>query len=78
MGYPHGTCLWQRGQSEEHVHGFATREGRDAYDRGEPGPFERVLRDPAAPPISDETRLARALCAGNLRAMIDHLRAVRR
>lgn len=75
MRYPHGTCTWHRGQSEEHLHGFATVEDRDAFDRGESGPFERVLRDPAAPPIDDEVRLARALCGGHVQATIEHLRA---
>lgn len=70
--YPNGTCMWHRGQSEEHVLGFATREGRDAFERGDPGPFERVLRAPDAPPVSDECRIVRAFLAGRLQAEIEH------
>lgn len=71
--YPHGTMMWSPGQSEDHLHGFATRAGRDAYERGEPGPFERVLRDPAAPPLPAETLLARALCSGTVEETIAYL-----
>lgn len=73
MKYPHGTCMWNRGQTEDHLYGFATKKDRDAYDRGDPGPFERVLRPLDAPPIDVETRLVRALCAGNLKEVIEHL-----
>ena len=76
--YPHGTCMWLRGQTEDHLHGFATREGRDAFMRGDPGPFERVLRDPAAPPIDTEVLLTRALCGGRVRETIEHLKAIGR
>jgi hypothetical protein len=77
MNYPHGTCMWHRGQSEDHVHGFATTEDRDAYDRGEPGPFERVLRAPDAPPVPDECRIVRAYLGGRLQAEIEHQAAKR-
>lgn len=76
--YPHGTCSWLPGQSEAHLYGFATREDRDAYMRGESGPFERVLRPPDAPSIDAEVLLARALCRGNVAATVEHLRAIGR
>jgi hypothetical protein len=69
--------MWQRGQTEEHLYGFATQEGRDAFMRGESGPFERVLRDPAVPPIDDEVRITRAYLGGHLQATIDHLKSKR-
>ena len=73
MKYPHGTTMWHRGQTEEHLHGFATVQARDAYERGDLGPFERVLRDPAAPPVADEVRIVRAYLGGHLKETIDHL-----
>lgn len=76
--YPNGTVLWWRGDPEDHLYGFATKECRDRYAAGEPGCFERVLRPLDAPPISDEVRLARALCDGSVEDTIDHLDAMAR
>lgn len=39
------TIWWMRGEDESDLHGFVTREHRDAYDRGEPGPFLRIVRN---------------------------------
>jgi hypothetical protein len=75
LPYPHGTVMWHRGQSEDHLYGFATAEGRDAYAAGESGPFERVLRPLDAGPVSDEVLLTRALCAGTVEETLDHLAA---
>lgn len=36
---------WSPGEPEYDLHGFVTREDRDACDRGEPGPFKRIVRD---------------------------------
>lgn len=36
---------WSRGEPEDDLHGFLTREDRDAEARGEPGPFRRIVRD---------------------------------
>ena len=42
---------WSPGEWEGDLHGFVTRADRDAYDRGEAGPFRRVVRDPALGPV---------------------------
>jgi hypothetical protein len=34
---------WSRGDSERGLSGFITRKERDAFSRGEPGPFRRVV-----------------------------------
>jgi hypothetical protein len=39
------TVWWSPGEPEDDMHGFVTKKGRDAYMRGEPGPFERVVRN---------------------------------
>ncbi len=36
---------WYPGDDEDDLHGFVTARERDAYERGEPGPFRRVVRD---------------------------------
>lgn len=36
---------WSPGEPEDDLHGFLTREDRDACERGEPGPFRRIVRD---------------------------------
>lgn len=71
--YPHGTIMWSPGDPEEHLHGFATAAARAAYERGDPGPHERVLRDPASGPLPDEVLLARALCLGTVEATIAYI-----
>lgn len=73
--YPAGTIMWGRGDPEDHLYGFATAKDRDAFERGDPGPFERVLRPLDAPPPSDEVLLTRALCAGTVEETIEHLKA---
>lgn len=44
----HPTALWSRGEPEDRFYGFVKPEQRDAYERGEPGPFPRLLRPEAA------------------------------
>lgn len=44
----HPTALWSRGEPADRFYGFVKPEQRDAYERGEPGPFPRLLRPEAA------------------------------
>jgi hypothetical protein len=53
------SVLWSPGEPEGDLHGFLTREDRDAHDRGEPGPFRRIVRNPALGPVPFEARITR-------------------
>lgn len=49
---------WSPGEPEDDLHGFLTREDRDAEARGEPGPFKRIIRDHhRLGPLSPERRV---------------------
>lgn len=39
------TIWWSPGEPEDDLHGFVTKEHRDACDAGEPGPFLRIVRN---------------------------------
>lgn len=55
-------CWWSPGEPEDDLHGFVTREDRDACDRGERGPFKRVVRDHhKLGPVPPEVQLIRAM-----------------
>jgi hypothetical protein len=54
------TVWWSPGEWEGDLHGFLTREDRDAYDRGEAGPFQRIVRSPALGPVPFEARVTRS------------------
>jgi len=50
---------WSPGEPEDDLHGFVTREDRDACGRGEARPFKRVVRDPGRGQIPHETLIVR-------------------
>lgn len=55
------TVWWSPGEPEDDLHGFVSKEERDACDRGEPGPFRRIVRDHhKLGPIPFEARVTRA------------------
>jgi hypothetical protein len=37
--------FWTPGEFEDDLHGFLTVRERDRFERGEPGPFRRIVRD---------------------------------
>lgn len=49
-----GSVWWYPDEPEDNLHGFVTREHRDACDRGEPGPFLRIVRHPNNPMTWEE------------------------
>jgi hypothetical protein len=42
---PQVVTWWSLGEPEDDLHGFKTVRERDAFERGEPGPFRRIVRD---------------------------------
>lgn len=59
MSYPRPAWIWwSRGDDEDMVLGFLHRADRDAFQRGKPGPFKRVLR---TMPISLEASLIKII-----------------
>lgn len=53
------TIWWFPGEPEHDLHGFLTRKDRDAHDKGNPGPFRRIVRDPALDPVPFEAQVTR-------------------
>jgi hypothetical protein len=53
--------IWWPGEPEDDLHGFVTEKERDAFQRGEPGPFRRVLRNPARGPRDPAQVMAQTL-----------------
>lgn len=53
---------WSPGEPEEDLHGFVTVKDRDAFGRGESGPFRRVVRDHhKLGPVPDDIVAVRAI-----------------
>lgn len=42
---PQVATWWSPGEPEGDLHGFKTSRERDAFERGEPGPFRRIVRN---------------------------------
>lgn len=56
---------WHPGEPEDNLHGFVTKQDRDDFEAGKPGPFLRVVRHPNAGPIPLEVQLIRQLYGRN-------------
>ena len=54
---------WSSGEPEDDLYGFLTVKERDAYGRGERGPFRRRVRDLRTHPISPEEAVMTAMFA---------------
>ena len=52
--------MWRPGEPEDDLWGFVSREERDAYQEGHPGPFCRVVRPASAGPVPFEAQVIRA------------------
>ena len=51
---------WSPGEPEDDLHGFVTVKDRDAFERGKPGLFKRVVRDHhKLGPVPDDVRAVR-------------------
>lgn len=54
------TIWWSPGEPEDDLHGFVTREDRDAHGRGDLGPFRRIVRDHhKLGPVPEEVKIIR-------------------
>lgn len=64
---------WSPGEYEDDLHGFVTREHRDAHGRGETGPFKRVVRDNHKfGPVSEDTLALRHYFKGTLQQYLEN------
>jgi hypothetical protein len=53
---------WTPGEPDGDLHGFWSARERDAYDRGAPGPFRRIVRNHhSLGPVPDEIKEARRI-----------------
>lgn len=55
--------MWRPGEPEGDLHGFVSREERDAYQEGHPGPFRRVVRPAHLGPIPADLVALREITA---------------